>query len=486
MKINIQAAASFVLLLLLCIASFFLRLSAIPVRIWDESRNAMNAWEMYLNGNPFIPYYEGAPDMWNTKPPLLIWLQTGCMKLFGVHEFALRFPSALAATGTVLLLWWFLNKLFHRPWLAFLGGAVLATTLAYVLNHAGRTGDYDALMVFCMTAGSFSFFLFLHNNDKKWLHACFLFLTLAVFTKGIAGLTLLPGLFLFAWSRKKIVVLLHERAFYLGLLAFILLTGSYYGIRELYNPHYLRAVYENELGGRYLSALEGHDRPFLFYYDNLRQWRNPYWFYFLLPAFIIPAFRNLLAAKLTLFNFLMTVPFFLIISFAGTKLDWYDLPVYPFLAVQTGLLLFTIFEWGTGFIKNKIWKYLLPALLCLLIFYIPVRQVYDAVFYFQEKPWDLVPHQQGKFLQQNIREHKDLNHYAFCYDGYNAQLLFYIRPLQHQKINTVAITDITMLQPGQYAVVNQDALKAQLFRHYRVKKLDERFGCTVYLVQSRL
>jgi 4-amino-4-deoxy-L-arabinose transferase-like glycosyltransferase len=72
MKINIHAAASFILLLFLCITSFFLRLSAIPVRIWDESRNAMNAWSMYLNGNPFIPYYEGAPDMWNTKPPLLI------------------------------------------------------------------------------------------------------------------------------------------------------------------------------------------------------------------------------------------------------------------------------------------------------------------------------------------------------------------------------------------------------------------------------
>jgi hypothetical protein len=112
--------------------------------------------------------------------------------------------------------------------------------------------------------------------------------------------------------------------------------------------------------------------------------------------------------------------------------------------------------------------------------------VYDAVFYFQEKPWDVVPHQQGKFLQQNIREHKDLNHYAFCYEGYSAQLLFYIRPLQHQKINTVITSDITLLQPGQYAVINQDTIKAQLLQHYRVKKLDEKFGCTVYLVQSRL
>ena len=50
MKINVHAAASFILLLFLCIASFFLRLSAMPVRIWDESRNAMNAWSMYLNG----------------------------------------------------------------------------------------------------------------------------------------------------------------------------------------------------------------------------------------------------------------------------------------------------------------------------------------------------------------------------------------------------------------------------------------------------
>ena len=34
-----------------------------PVRVWDEARNAVNAYEMYKNGFSLIPTYDGNPDM---------------------------------------------------------------------------------------------------------------------------------------------------------------------------------------------------------------------------------------------------------------------------------------------------------------------------------------------------------------------------------------------------------------------------------------
>src|SRR5215207_3917561 len=144
----------FPLLLVLAVSifSFFLKLSFIPVRIWDESRNAMNAWYMYHFGHTFSPYYEGAPDMWNTKPPLLIWAQVLSMHFLGINEFALRFPSALAAMGTCILLLWFCTIVLGRAWCGVMSAAVLATSMAYVSNHGGRTGDYDAPVVFFMCA----------------------------------------------------------------------------------------------------------------------------------------------------------------------------------------------------------------------------------------------------------------------------------------------------------------------------------------------
>ena len=54
----------------------FLRLDSRPLREWDEARNAVNAYEMSKSGQFLIKTYEGQPDLWETKPPLLKRLGT--------------------------------------------------------------------------------------------------------------------------------------------------------------------------------------------------------------------------------------------------------------------------------------------------------------------------------------------------------------------------------------------------------------------------
>ena len=71
-----------------------------PIALWDESRLAVNALEMRQRGFSLVTTYGFAPDLWNTKPPLLIWLQAGSIDLFGAREWAIRLPSLLAAVAT--------------------------------------------------------------------------------------------------------------------------------------------------------------------------------------------------------------------------------------------------------------------------------------------------------------------------------------------------------------------------------------------------
>jgi len=100
MKLNkelLTGGWKYVFLLLLVSIPIFQRLDFYTIRIWDESRLAINAYEMYHSGNYLIPTYKGEPDMWSTKPPLMIWVQVLSMKLFGVNEMGIRLPSALAA-----------------------------------------------------------------------------------------------------------------------------------------------------------------------------------------------------------------------------------------------------------------------------------------------------------------------------------------------------------------------------------------------------
>lgn len=74
-----------------------------PLFDWDEINFAECAREMLASNNYsdvqlyFHPFWE--------KPPLFIWLQAISMNVFGVNEFAARFPNALCGVITLMVLY---------------------------------------------------------------------------------------------------------------------------------------------------------------------------------------------------------------------------------------------------------------------------------------------------------------------------------------------------------------------------------------------
>lgn len=70
---------------------------------WDEINFAEAAREMFITGNylqvqiDFKPFWE--------KPPLFMWMQAFSMKLFGISEYAARFPNAICGIITLPLLY---------------------------------------------------------------------------------------------------------------------------------------------------------------------------------------------------------------------------------------------------------------------------------------------------------------------------------------------------------------------------------------------
>ncbi|HEX6332903.1 MAG TPA: glycosyltransferase family 39 protein, partial [Flavisolibacter sp.] len=159
MRPTTSRAVAFLMLLALLCYVFLMKLTAIPIRIWDEARLANSALHMHLHGNWLIPHYDGAPDMWSVKPPLMIWVQALMMKIIGVNEFAVRLPAALASILTGLSVFWFCTRTMRRTWLAYIAGAVFATTFAYAYLHAGRYGEYDGLLVLFTTLSCFCMYL---------------------------------------------------------------------------------------------------------------------------------------------------------------------------------------------------------------------------------------------------------------------------------------------------------------------------------------
>jgi hypothetical protein len=54
---------------------------------------AVNAFEMTQQGMSLVTTYGIEPHLWNTKPPLQIWLMALTLKIFPHAEFALRTPA---------------------------------------------------------------------------------------------------------------------------------------------------------------------------------------------------------------------------------------------------------------------------------------------------------------------------------------------------------------------------------------------------------
>ncbi len=69
---------------------------------WDEINFAESAREMIESGD-YLTVQINFQPFWE-KPPLFIWLQVLSMKLFGINEFAARFPNAVCGIITLIIL----------------------------------------------------------------------------------------------------------------------------------------------------------------------------------------------------------------------------------------------------------------------------------------------------------------------------------------------------------------------------------------------
>ncbi|MBX7243741.1 MAG: glycosyltransferase family 39 protein [Bacteroidia bacterium] len=167
MKIKFTAILPYLLLTILISIPIFGHLDTLPFRIWDEARPAMNAYEMYKNHQYWVTHFEGKPEMWQTKPPLLIWLQVFFSHLLGFGELAIRLPSAIAGFLTCIVLMIFCVRYLGSFWYGFISVLVLVTSWGYIHIHVTRTGDYDALLILFTTTSCLLWFLYLEKGKNK-------------------------------------------------------------------------------------------------------------------------------------------------------------------------------------------------------------------------------------------------------------------------------------------------------------------------------
>ncbi len=339
-----QRWVQILLLLGFCFILLFLNLARWDLWNPDEPRYGQVAREMVQGGDWILMHFNG--KTYADKPPLFFWLIGLSSYLWGgFTSFAVRFPSALFGTLTVVLTF-ILGKRLYGLRTGFLSGIILATSLEFA--YLSTRANIDATLVFFTTASLICFFQWdrFRNGERDQqgtikrlsIYGFYVGMALATLTKGPVGflLPLLVSLVYLAiqrdWKGMKEMRLLS------GMLLFLVIVLSWYLPAVLKGGRpYLNETLFHQTIDRYSKGWS-HVKPFYYYLYNFPFEFMP-WFLFL-PAAVAYGFSKELVEKRkeSLFLLIWFAVIFLFFSLSKGKRGLYMLPVYPATSLMVGKL----------------------------------------------------------------------------------------------------------------------------------------------------
>ena len=308
---------------------------ALPLIDPDEPRYASTASDMVLNNNWIVPHFNGAPRI--NKPPLFYWAIAISYKIFGISEFGALLPSALAAIGTVLIVYLWGKRLEDRKNGFWAGVMLMASPLFFFISRLCIT---DMLLTFFICASLYLFFIEYTEANKNNLRRLFLYFLLGMvfLVKGPVGILLfiLIAICFLLWIRDFQYI---RRLWYLpGFLIFLGIICAWgipfwlsLGTKQIFT------LLSQEMSGRFVSGY-AHPKPFCYYLPVFFMGFFPWSLFVFIPFIHTLKQRQSMPAeeKRQVYFFcswfILTLIFF---SLSHSKLMTYILPISPSIALLT-------------------------------------------------------------------------------------------------------------------------------------------------------
>ncbi len=241
---------------------FFPMLGHVHLFDWDEINFAECAREMIVSKDylrmqiDFQPFWE--------KPPLFIWMQVLAMKLFGINEYAARFPNALVGVVTLCALFYagkrVVNEKMANWW-------VLLYAASWLPHFYFKSGIIDPSFNLYIFLAFFQVYL-VKEGQRKMLHACLagVFLGLAVLTKGpVAILVAVLGFAVYLVANRG---LRGYKAVHIAVVALmaLLTTALWFGIEILLHGTWFVNEFITYQIRLFKTEDAGHGGPFFYHF----------------------------------------------------------------------------------------------------------------------------------------------------------------------------------------------------------------------------
>ena len=245
---------------------FFLPfLGSVHLFDWDEINFAESAREMIATGN-FSRVQIDFHSFWE-KPPLFFWMQALSMKVFGINEFAARFPNAIIGICSLLMLYFIGKNLKDEKFGLIWAFSYLGSFLPHLYF---KSGIIDPFFNFFIFLGVFfvSRSIFFSGGTKSYRFSLLggISIGLATLTKGPVGL-LVTGLSVIVfWVTFKFRKITDWKNILIFAFSCLLVSSLWFGLEMINNGFWFLKEFIKYQADLFLHPVAGHSGPFYYHF----------------------------------------------------------------------------------------------------------------------------------------------------------------------------------------------------------------------------
>lgn len=367
---------------LLFLPLFFYNLGNFGLADFDEGWYAGISNSLLQKHFALPPFFNGVP--FYDHPPLGFVLMGLSFAVFGVNEFAARFPSALLGFFCLIVIYFIGKKLFSRA-VGLMSALMLSSSIWFMFR--ARSGNLDSPFVFFYLLTFLS--AILAAGSGIWSAILGFSLASLLLTKSLLGITIVPAILIFFWQGrskvkvKNVVLTVIFLILPLGIWAF---TSFQTDGLMFFNRMLSTGI---RSGGRVLPELATILKSTTMTYLHFGMGR---WYYFSLVGLVFGLFFLLKKPRILAVYSVIAILLTAFLTNKKTEI-WHLIPLYPFLFILASTVFektFTILSKLLGFDAKKS---VAPIAAVIVVIFLSLGQINsfkDGIHLFDQGESDLV------------------------------------------------------------------------------------------------
>lgn len=353
---------------------FFFRLGNTALTNWDEAWFGSVAQDMAKSGSLLAGKWNGQTFFY--EPPLLVWLLTLIIKIFGESEFWLRSISAISGVFTVIGSYILANKIAKSKLAGIFASLIILSDIEILFRS--RQINVEILLTALLLWSIIFLVKACDGKHFRWTVYSAVCLGLAFLTKRASPLLTLPAIgYMLVMSLRTPVKSGRGNLapLFIFVITFITIVSPWHLLSYFkWGSQFINEFFVGYTFNKIKSVNPGAGTSPYFYLNSIKH-AFKLWTLLIPPAAVwvlLKSFRDRKIVGLTIF----VLTFLIFLTLAPIKSSWFFLPAHPFVAVIVGSFIYNFYNNYIGY--GSYFKKSIFSITIFLLFAIQLYQYRSA------------------------------------------------------------------------------------------------------------